>query len=143
MKKTFTLAGLFITFMLVLAGCTRRGYDGGSDIDYWLSKENGYVVYSDAYCPYIVIETYNGYTIMRHSGGLAPYEGDEVFGDLSRRGYREFYNYTDNSFFRGEVTDYWLTYSEAQYIIDNLCYTYGKGTQVEKKQIKQGLYKKR
>ena len=129
MKKTFTLAGLFITFMLVLAGCTRRGYDGGSDIDYWLSKENGYVVYSDAYCPFIVVETYNGYTIMRHSGGLAPYEGDEIFGDLSRRGYREFYNYTD--------------YSEAQYIIDNLCYTYGKGTQVEKKQIKQGLYKKR
>lgn len=141
MKKTFTLAGLLITFMVLLASCTRSGYNNGSELDYWLSRENGYVVYSDTYCPYLVIETNYGYTILRHTGGPIPYEGDEVFGDLSRRGYREFYNYSDNSFIRGEVTDYWLTYSQAQYMIDNLCYTYGKG--VEKKQIKQGLYKKR
>ena len=24
--------------------------------------------------------------------------------------------------FRGEVTDYWLTYGNAQYLIDNMCY---------------------
>lgn len=142
MKRIFTLSAIGLLFIAVLAGCTRRGYNGGDDIDYWLRQESGVVVYSDTYCPYIVVETYNGYTILRHSGGLAPYEGDEIYGNgLSGLGYRDFYNYTDGSIFRGEVTDYWLTYSEAQYIIDNLCYTYGKG--VEKKQIKQGMLKKK
>jgi hypothetical protein len=147
MKKTFTLrniltgTGILALFVVVLSSCSRRAYYGGDDIDYWMSKENGYVVYADTYCPYIVVETFNGYTIIRQTGGRVPFEGDEVFGDLSRRGYRDFYNYMDNSIFRGEVTDYWLSYSEAQYVIDNLCYTYGRGG--EKKQIKQGLYKKR
>lgn len=147
MKKTFTLRR-FLTLTTVLAlvtvlisSCSRRGYYVEDDIDYWMSKENGYVVYADAYCPYIVVETFYGYTIIRQTSGRVPYEGDEIFGDLSRRGFRDFYNYMDNSIFRGEVTDYWLSYSEAQFIIDNACYTYGKG--VEKKQIKQGLYKKR
>ena len=141
MKRTITLGSLLVLFTIILASCTRRGYWGGDDTDYWMNKENGFVVYSDNYCPYIVVETYYGYTIIRHTGGLAPFEGDEVFGDLSRSGYRDFFNYTDGSIFSGQVTDYWLSYSEAQYLIDNLCYTYGRG--VEKKQIKQGLYKKR
>lgn len=146
MKKIFTYSGLVVLVAIVVASCTRRAhYDYDDGRDYWLSKENGFVVYSDAFCPYIVVETYYGYTIMRHTGGLAPYEGDEIFGDLSRRGYRQFYNYEDGSIFTGEVTDYWLTYREAQYIIDNLCYGYyrGESGNVEKKQIKQGLYKKR
>lgn len=142
MKKILILSTLGLLFMAVLAGCTRRSYHGGDNSDYWLRQESGVVVYSDTYCPYIVVETYDGYTIMRWTGGLAPYEGDEVFGNgLSNYGYRDFYNYTDNTIFRGEVTDYWLTYAEAQYIIDNLCYTYSKGA--EKKQIKQGLLKKK
>jgi len=145
MKKTFTLGSLLVLFTLLLAGCSRRAYWDGDDRDYWLSKENGFVVYSDVYCPYLVVETYYGYTIIRHNGGLAPYEGDEIFGDLSRSGYRQFYNYSDGTFFNGQVTDYWLTYSEAQYMIDNLCYTYyrGEAGSVQKKQIQQGLYKKR
>ncbi|HEX2846788.1 MAG TPA: hypothetical protein VHN59_09575 [Chitinophagaceae bacterium] len=137
MKKIFTFSSILILSVVILAGCTKRSYyDDGND--YWLSKEYGVVVYSDSYCPYFVVETYNGYTIIR-SGGYRPYEGDEIYGDLSRTGYRDLYSYTDNVVFRGEVTDYWLTYGEAQYMIDNLCYGYNKSA--TKKTIQQGLLK--
>lgn len=139
MKKIFTISSFLILSVVILAGCTKRSYhDDGND--YWLSKEYGVVVYSDSYCPYYVVETYNGYTVIR-SNGYSPYEGDEIYGDLSRTGYRDFYNYTDNTIIRGEVTDYWLTYGEAQYLIDNLCYGYNKSATTTKKTIKQGLLK--
>lgn len=144
MKKIFTISSLLMLSVIILAGCTKRGYDNGSEQDYWLSKENGVVVYSDGYCPYYVLETYNGYTIVRSVNGPLPYEGDEIYGNLSSRGYKDVYNYSDNSIIRGEVTDYWLSYADAQYLIDNLCYSYNKSaTGVEKKTIKQGLLKKK
>lgn len=137
MKKIFTISSFLILSIVILAGCTKRSYyDDGND--YWLSKEYGVVVYSDSYCPYYVVETYNGYTVIR-SSGYSPYEGDEIYGDLSRTGYRDLYNYTDNTIIRGEITDYWLTYGEAQYLIDNLCYSYNKSA--TKKTIQQGLLK--
>ncbi len=122
MKKIFTISAILILSVAVLAGCSKRGYDNGSDEDYWLTKERGEVVYSDSYCPYYVVETYNGYTIVRSSSGFTPYEGSVVYGDFSRRGYRDMYNRSDGTIIRGEVTDYWLTYGDAQYLIDNLCY---------------------
>jgi hypothetical protein len=122
MKKIFTISAILILSVAVLAGCSKRGYDNGSDEDYWLTKERGEVVYSDSYCPYYVVETYNGYTIVRSSSGFTPYEGSVVYGDFSRRGYRDMYNRSDGTIIRGEVTDYWLTYGDAQYMIDNLCY---------------------
>ena len=139
MKKIFTITSLLVLMAVAFAGCTKRSYNNGYDeTDYWLRKESGVVVYSDNYCPYIVIETNNGYTIVR-STGYQPYEGDEIYGDLSRRGMMDLYNYTDNSITRGEVTDYWLSYGDAQYIIDNLCYTYGKNG--EKKVIRTNVPK--
>ncbi len=120
MKKIFTLSSVLILAMLLLAGCSKRDYT--YDRDYWLSKERGEVVYSDTYCPYYVVETYNGYTIIRSTNGFTPYEGSIVYGDFSRRGYMDFYNRSTGSMIRGELTDYWLTYNEAQYLIDNLCY---------------------
>lgn len=140
MKKIFTLSSILILSVVVLVGCTRRSsyyYDDGTD--YWLRKEYGVVAFSDLYCPFVVVETYNGYTII-NTNGYRPYEGDEVYGDLSRTGYRDLYNYTENRVFRGDVVDYWLTYGEAQYLIDNLCYGYSRTA--EKKQIKQGMLKK-
>lgn len=139
MKKIFTLSSILVLTIGFLAGCSKRGYSYNDDLDYWLSKENGVVVYSDNYCPYYVVETYYGYTIIRSSVGYRLYEGDEIFGNLSSPGYKDLYNYTTNSIIRGDVIDYWLSYAEAQYTIDNLCYTYGKSG--EKKVIKQGLLK--
>jgi hypothetical protein len=137
MKKIFTISSFLILSIVLLSGCVKRSYY--DDTDYWLSKENGIVVYSDNFCPYYVIETYNGYTIVRATGGITPYEGDEIYGNLSGRGYKDLFNYSANTIIRGEITDYWLTYGEAQYLIDNLCYTYGRGG--EKKQIRTDLKK--
>lgn len=136
MKKIFTLSSFVILSVVLLAGCTKRGGGYyGNDEDYWLSKENGVVVYSDTYCPYYVVETYYGYTIIEAVNGYLPYENDMIYGNLSHTGYTDLYNRSDRSVIRGRVVDYWLTYSEAQYMIDDLCY-YGAKTS-EKKQIKQ------
>lgn len=122
MKKIFTISALILATAVLLSACSKRGYDYGYDEDYWLRQERGQVVYSDSYCPYYVVETYGGYTIIRSNSGFTPYEGSIVYGDFSRRGYRDFYNRSERIVVRGEVTDYWLTYGEAQYLIDNLCY---------------------
>lgn len=121
MKKIFTLSAILIASILILASCSKRGYYG-NDQDYWLTKERGEVVYSDSYCPYYVVETPNGYTVIRSSSGFVPYEGSVVYGDLSRHGFMDIYNRSEGTVIRGEVTDYWLTYGDAQYLIDNLCY---------------------
>jgi hypothetical protein len=146
MKKLFTISSFLVLSAILLAGCSKRGviYDDHDDYNYWLSKENGVVVYSDGYCPYYVVETYNGYTIIRATGGYTPIEGDEIYGDLSRRGYKDLYNYSNDAIIRGEVTDYWLSYEEAQYIIDNTCYAYNKTSSPSpKKAITKGLLKKK
>ncbi|MGZ8525566.1 MAG: hypothetical protein ACXWV1_14130 [Chitinophagaceae bacterium] len=122
MKKFFTISSFIILFAVLLAACSKRGADYGYDEDYWLRQERGEVVYSDSYCPYYVIETYNGYTIVRSSSGFTPFEGSVVYGDFSRRGYRDMYNRSDGTIIPGEITDYWLTYGEAQYLVDNMCY---------------------
>lgn len=122
MKKIFTISSFLILSVVLLAGCSRRGYNNGYDEGYWLSKESGEVVYSDSYCPFYVVETYRGYTIIRSTSGFTPYEGSIVYGDLSRIGVRDFYNRSEGTITRGEVIDYWMTYGEAQYMIDNLCY---------------------
>jgi hypothetical protein len=120
MKKIFTISSFLILSVVLLAGCTRRGYS--NDEDYWLSKERGVVVYSDNYCPYYVVETGNGYTIIESGGGSKPYENDVIYGDLSRPGYINIYNRSTGIVISGSVVNYWLTYSDAQYAIDNLCY---------------------
>ncbi|MGK2864784.1 MAG: hypothetical protein ACSLE0_22830 [Chitinophagaceae bacterium] len=122
MKKIFTISAILILGIFFLAGCSKSGTDYGYDENYWLSKERGEVVYSDSYCPFFVVQTYSGYTIVKASGGFTPYEGSTIYGDLSRRGYRDLYNRSDGTIIRGEITDYWLSYGEAQYLIDNLCY---------------------
>jgi hypothetical protein len=126
MKKIFTISSLLLLSVVFLAACTKRGGGGyDRDEDYWLSKERGIVVYSDNYCPYYVVETSYGYTVIEATSGYSPYEGDIVYGDLSRIGYMDIYNRSAGTIIRADVVDYWLTYAEAQFMIDDLCY-YGK-----------------
>jgi hypothetical protein len=120
MKKIFTISSFLILSVLLLAGCTRRGYS--NDEDYWLSKERGVVVYNDSYCPYYVVETSNGYTVIETSGSYTPYEGDVIYGDLSRHGYMNLYNRSDGTIISGSIVEYWLNYDDAQYMIDHLCH---------------------
>lgn len=118
MKKIFTLSVIFIT--VFLSSCVKDSYYGTNE-NYWLSKDRGEVVYSDTYCSYYVVETINGYTIIRTYSGYKPSEGNVIYGDFNYRSTREFYNRTSGFVFTGTVTDYWLSYTEAQDALDYYC----------------------
>lgn len=121
MKKIFTLSIFLLALIVVVSSCTKRSYYQ-ADEGYWLSQERGQVVYSSYSCNYYVLETYQGYTIIRASGGIMPYEGDIIYGDLSHWGYGTVYNRTAGHLMNGTVTDYWLNYYDAQHLIDSYCY---------------------
>ncbi len=132
MKRIFTLSALAITLTVFLASCIKNDTYYGYDDSYWLTKERGEVVYSDSYCNYYVIETFNGYTIVRSYGGYKPYEGSIVYGNFSNLGTRDMYNRSSGVVFTGTVTDYWLSYIEAQDALDYYCPLYGgKGAKRE------------
>lgn len=120
MKRIFTLSIIAMAAFLI-QGCVRN--DSGINESYWLSKERGEVVYNDSYCNYYVVETYYGYNIVRSYNGYSPYEGAVVYGNFSTKGTRDMYNYSTARVFTGTVTDYWLTYSEAQDALDYYCPT--------------------
>jgi len=126
MKKIFTFSILLLTVAIFLGACVRDHIPSTNE-NYWLSKERGDVVYSDSYCNYYVVETNSGYTIIRAWGGYKPYEGSIVYGNLSNQGTRDMYNYSSGVIFTGTVTDYWLSYAEAQDAMDYYCPLYGKG----------------
>src|SRR5262249_18995218 len=91
------------------------------DENYWMSKERGVVVFSSSNCPYYVVQTNNGYDVLR-SINYRPLEGDVIYGDLSYYGTRDFYDRTDGTLITSEVKDYWLTYNGAQDAINYYCY---------------------
>ncbi len=122
MKKIFTLSVVAAALTIFLASCTRdsNSYHGVNE-NYWLSKERGEVVYSDSYCNYYVVETADGYSVLRAYGNYKPSERSIIYGDLSYTGTRDFYNRSAGFEFSGTVTDYWLTYGEAQDALDYYC----------------------
>jgi hypothetical protein len=126
MKKIFTISSFLILTVVLFAGCYKQNI--GSDEAYWLSKERGEVVYSDSYCSYYVIQTGNGYSVVRSYGGFKPFEGSIVYGDFSYAGTHDIYNRSTGVIFTGIVTDYWLSYAEAQNAVDYYC-PLGKTTQ--------------
>jgi hypothetical protein len=130
MKKIFTLSALAVTLTIFLTSCFREQLPPNNE-NYWLSKERGEVVYSDSYCSYFVVETYYGYTIVRAYGTYKPVEGSIVYGNFSTQGTKDMYNYNSGYVFTGTVTDYWLTYIEAQDAMDYYCPLYGKGVKRE------------
>lgn len=125
MKRIFTLTISFLLASVFLTSCIRETIYENND-NYWLSKEMGEVVYSDPYCNYYVVETFNGYNIVRTYGGYKPYEGSIVYGNFSAAGTRDFYNRSSGIVYTGTVTDYWLSYVDARYALDYYC-PVGKG----------------
>ena len=120
MKRIFTMSIMTIALLVFFTGCSRdRGY---IDESYWLSKERGEVVYSDAYCSYYIVETVSGYTVLRAFGGYKPFEGTVVYGNFSNYGTRDFYSRSSGIVFTAEVQEYWLSYFEAQDAVDYYCY---------------------
>lgn len=125
MKKIFTLSALTFFAVALLIGCAKDGtyYDSES---YWLSKDRGEIVYSSGSCNYYVVQTNYGYTILRTYGSYKPYERSIVYGDFGYNGTRDFYNRSSGYVFTGTVTDYDLSYTQAQLALDYYC-PYGKG----------------
>jgi hypothetical protein len=119
MKKIFTLTAVAVLLTVVISSCVKQApFNEG----YWLSKERGVVAYSSPTCPYYIVETYNGYTVVRSYGGYRPYENDVMYGDFSHYGSRDFYNRTEGRIYSGEVMDYWLTEYGANDALDYYCY---------------------
>jgi hypothetical protein len=115
--------------VVLLGSCVKERIVDTNNENYWLSKEEGEVVYSDATCNYWVVETYNGYNVVHSNSITKPYEGDLLYGNFSSRGTRDMYNFSGKFVFTGTVTDYWLSYSQALDVLDYYCPIYGKGGQ--------------
>ena len=49
-----------------------------------------------------------------------------MYGNFSAAGTRDMYNRSSGVVFTGTVTDYWLSYTDAQYALDYYC-PVGKG----------------
>ncbi len=130
MKKIFTLSAILLSVTLFLSSCVKNSIPPNNE-NYWLSKEQGEVVYSDTYCSYFVVETYYGFNVVKAYGNYKPYEGSIVYGNFSSTGTRDMYNHSSDVVFTGTVTDYWLSYAEAQDALDFYC-PYGKGTVVKR-----------
>src|SRR5215203_4313351 len=118
MKKIFTLSATFLLAVVLFSSCRKADVIVTNNESYWLNQEEGEVVYSDASCNYWVVETYNGYNVIRSNSGNQPYEGELIYGNLSSRGSRNLYNYDGRFVFSATITDYWLTYSQALDILD-------------------------
>ena len=120
MKRIFTFSAIALIAVLFFSGCRKDRYVN-VDESFWLNRERGEVIYSDTYCNYYVVQTNNGYTIIRSYGGYKPYEGSIVYGDFSYTGTRDIYNRSNGVIFTGTVTDYWLTYNGALDALDYYC----------------------
>lgn len=120
MKKIFTLSVAAVMAALLFTACRKEAVvaDGHS---YWLSQEQGDVVYSSNYCGYYVVETNYGYTIIKNLDGLRTYAGDLMYGNFGGYGARDFFNYSAGIVTRGTVVEYDLTYGEALDAIDYYC----------------------
>jgi hypothetical protein len=123
MKKILTYSIVAVLAAVIFSSCSKeRIYDDNS---YWLSQEQGNVVYSNNNCGYYVVETNYGYTVIRNLDGLRTYDGDVMYGSFGNYGSRDFYNYTADVITRGTVVEYDLSYNAAQDLIDYYC-PYGR-----------------
>lgn len=112
MKK---LLLIILPSFLLLAACTRQDVGPRPPVDesYWLTQERGIVAYSDLGCDYFIIETYDGYTVVRNWGGISPIRGSVLYGDFSRYGLRTIYNRSEGYLMQADIREYWLSYWDA------------------------------
>src|SRR5262249_54517445 len=113
-----TLSSLTILLTVGLLSCVK---ESPLNENYWYSKEQGTVVYSSTTCSYYIVETANGYSVVRSISGYRPFENDVVYGDFSHYGARDIFDGTDRVVISGEIMDYWLTYNGANDALDYYC----------------------
>lgn len=109
--------------MITLTACSKQGIVAPPPADEaeWLQRERGYVAFSDFGCDYFVVNTVNGYSVMRSWSGTPPYEGDMIYGDLQSWGVSTFYVRSGRYLMRAEVRRSWLSYWEAMDEIQFRC----------------------
>jgi hypothetical protein len=115
---------LVITPLLfLLAACTRQDVSPRPPIDesYWLTQERGIVTYSSFDCDFFIIETYDGFSVVRSWGGAPPLRGSVIYGNLSQYGVRTMYNRTEGYLMQADIREYWLTYWDAIDQVDWNC----------------------
>lgn len=119
MKRTLVI---LVPILLLFASC-RKDDLGRPPIDesQWLNKERAVVVHSDFQCPYYVVETYGGYSVLKSWDGIPPARGAVMYGDFNGWGIRTFYNRSEGYLTQSEVTYYWLSYWDAMDEVNYQC----------------------
>jgi hypothetical protein len=117
---------LFFTFLAstLFMGCSKQVQRPVNiNPEKWMqTHEEGRVAFTDYFNGNYIVETNRGYTVIEAYGGYTPGDFDFVYGNFSYRGVQDIYNYNGNYFTTGRVVDYWLSYSQARYLLDELSY---------------------
>lgn len=124
MKKITTFAILAIATITLFVSCSKRDYY--DDDSYWLSQEQGKVVYSSDYCSYYIVQLSDTYVIVRSYDNQSrwPYPNDRVYGNFNSTGNRDIYNYTDNYVMSGRIVEFVKYYDDA---LDAIEFDYCQG----------------
>lgn len=119
---------LLIASSLVLSSCTKQVIvPDNIDVNEWMrTHEQGEVAYVDYYTGNYIVGTNRGYTVVESWGGVVPREYDRVYANFSLRGVQTIYNRSGNYFTQSGITESWLTWSQALYLLDELNYQYSK-----------------
>jgi len=119
------LISFLVPAILLFSSCSKESTPlPPVDESAWLSKERGIVVASDFGCDYFVVQTNRGYTVLRNWGGISPFSGSTIYGDLSNWGVKTFYNRSEGRLINADVRDYWLGYFQA---MDQVQWSCGNG----------------
>lgn len=107
--------------VMLFTACTKQQVAPPPAVDesQWLNQDRGVVAFSDFNCDYYVVQTMNGYAVLRSWSGTPPFQGSTLYGDFSGWGVKTFYNRSGGYLIRAEVRRNWLSYFEA---IDELNY---------------------
>jgi hypothetical protein len=110
MKRLF----IFITPLLLLfAGCRKETVMVPVDESEWLYKEKAYVTFSDYRCDWYVVETRDGYSVLKSWDGSVPTEGAVLYGEFGAWGVKRIYNRTEQYIMSADVREYRLNYYDA------------------------------
>jgi len=119
------LISFLVPAILLFSSCSKESTPlPPVDESAWLSKERGIVVASDFGCDYFVVQTNRGYTVLRNWGGISPFSGSTIYGDLSSWGVKTLYNRSEGRLINADVRDFWLGYFQA---MDQVQWSCGNG----------------
>lgn len=109
-------------FLFVFASCSKRDYYPVEDeAGQWMrTHDRGVVALVDDYTGNYIVETTQGFAVVELWGGIEPREYDEEYAYFSRTGVQTVYNYQGDYFTKSRVVDYWLSWSDALYVLDEL-----------------------